>query len=612
MNERRVITRVVSYGKGFVRISLWGLVVVSLISACLKKALEPADDSPIGTVWKLNKNMEGLQNLANACMKSDSVALFNLMYNDDGSVLYWLSMKEVGDIELFSEVVSEEVLVPELSMNRDGDCFFWTVNGSYLMDSDGNRISVTDLTKPISFLVYEGVIRCRVNDVVVGEYPVTKAVDYLARDVSIDYNLDDNVFNLRLSSGFTSFLPTISEFHLLEVKVPNRSFYKDVFLDAGVALTSRKSLAAAQHLGLSLEGISFPYSGATSIDKAMQTSIVAGDSEDLNGRLLYPDGQPRYRLLFVNGGNSTSHGQSLDLNALKNMRTFVQNGGCYVGTCAGAFFASNGFDGNANYPYYLSVWPGMMQHTGLSKTSSGMFIEENSPLLRYYDFGGDHYVDSIRHNEGGFPVEFPLRTEILARYDYPKKGAVHRKPSIWAYKETIKSGRVVMEGSHPEEVKDGERRDLTAAMMLYAMDGVGVATLKGYLKNGEARVMDKNTSDNNPAYTRIGDLQTHHFAAYIPSDARNIRVELSSSSKCDFALMMNQGTYAFSDEAEYRSAVPGAKQQLSFPSIREGFWFIAVQCLTTVTVKETDYGQEYGGKTEVLNGVPYKISISWE
>ena len=169
-----------------------------------------------------------------------------------------------------------------------------------------------------------------------------------------------------------------------------------------------------------------------------------------------------------------------------------------------------------------------------------------------------------------------------------------------------------MEGSHPVEVKDGERRDLTAAMMLYAMDGVGVATLKGYLKNGEERVMDKKTSDNNPAYTRIGDLQTHHFAAYIPSGARNIRVELSSSSKCDFALMMNQGTYAFSDVAEYRSSVPGAKQQLSFPSVREGFWFIAVQCLTTVTVKETDFGQEYVGKTEVLNGVPYKIMISWE
>ena len=594
------------------RIVLFGSVVVSLISACSNTTLEPEDDSPIGTVWKLNKNLEGLQHLASACMNADSVAIFSLAYNEDGSVLYWLGMKEAGDIELFSEVISEEILVPELSMNRDGDCFYWTVNGSYLMSPEGDRISVTDLTKPISFLVYEDVIRCRVNDVVVGEYPVTKAVDYLARDVSIDYDLDNSAFSFRLSSGFSAFLPTVSDFHLLEENVQNRSFYKDVFLDAGIALTSRKSLAAAESLGLSLEGISFPYSGATSKERAIQTAIVSGDTNDLNGRLLYPDGQPRYRLLFVNGGNSSSHGQSLDGNALKNMRAFVENGGGYVGTCAGAFFASNGVDGKANNPYYLSVWPGLMQHTGLSKTSSGMFIEENSPLLRYYDFGGDHYVDSIRHNTGGYPVEFPLRTEILARYDYPKKGAVHRKPSIWAYKKNHQSGRIIMEGSHPEEVKDGERRDLTAAMMLYAMDGVGVATLKGYLKNGEARVMDKKTSDNNPAYTRIGDLQTHHFAAYIPSNARNIRVELSSSSKCDFALMMNQGTYAFSDEAEYRSVVPGAKQQLSFPFIREGFWFIAVQCLTSVTVKETDYGQEYSGKTEVLNGVPYKIKISWE
>ena len=76
--------------------------------------------------------------------------------------------------------------------------------------------------------------------------------------------------------------------------------------------------------------------------------------------------------------------------------------------------------------------------------------------------------------------------------------------------------------------------------------------------------------------------------------------------------MKSQDSYAFSDIAEYRSSFPGANQTLSFSSIREGLWFIGVQCLTTVTVKETDYGQEYSGKTEVLNGIPYKISISWE
>ena len=169
-----------------------------------------------------------------------------------------------------------------------------------------------------------------------------------------------------------------------------------------------------------------------------------------------------------------------------------------------------------------------------------------------------------------------------------------------------------MEASHPEEVPDGERRDLTAAMMQYAMDGGGGASVKGFLKNGVERLMDKTTEEKKPAYTRIGDLQTHHFATYIPSGAKNIRVELSSSSDCDFALMMDHGTYAFSDVAEYQSRIHGSNQQLSFPSLPEGFWFIAVQCLTTVKVKETDYGQEYVGNLEVLNGIPYQISISWE
>lgn len=595
------------------RIILSGLSVFSLSSACLKQDLGPDEEgTPSNTVWKLNKNVKGLRDLANSCMAADSVAIFSITYNEDRSVLYWLSMKEGGDIELYSEIVSDEMLVPELSMEKVGDYFFWTVNSVPLLDPDGNRVAVTDLTKPIAFFLHEDVVYCKINQSVVGEYPVTKADDYLMKDIAIDYDVDERLFNLRLSSGFKTVLPTVSEFHLLDENVPNRSFYKDVFLDAGIALTSRKSLAAADYLGLSLEGISFPYSAATADDKAYQNAIVSGDSEDLNGRLLYPDGQPRYRLLFVNGGNSTSHGQSLNQNGLKNMRTFVENGGCYVGTCAGAFFASNGYDGKADYPYYLSIWPGMMQHTGLKNTQSGMFIEENSPLLRFFDFGGDHYVDSVRHNAGGYPLEFPLRTEVLARYDYPKRGAVHRKPSIWAYKKNPQSGRVVLEGSHPEEVSDGERRDLTAAMMLYAMDGGGMVPLKGFLKNGAERVMDKKTTDKDPAFTRIGDLQTHHFAAYIPSDAKNVRLEVSSSSKCDLALMMNQGTYAFSDVAEYRSADSGPKQQLFFPSIREGLWFVAVQCLTTVTVKETDYGQEYGGNKEVLNGIPYRISISWE
>ncbi len=597
--------------KFYIRIPLFGILIASLLSACLDKTTEPEDRTTIRTVWKLNKNIGGLRALAFASMAADSVAIFNIQYNDDGSVLYMLSMKESGNLELYSEIVSQELPVPELSMIWDKEDFIWTVNGVSLKDLNGNMVSVTDLTKPVSFLLQDEYICCVVNHDIVGSFPMTKA-DYLVKDVAFNYDLDDRAFHFQLSSGFSAALPTISSFRLLDENVQNRSYYKDVFLDAGIGLTSRKTLAATEFLGLSLEGISFPQTSKDSKELALQKAIVAGESCDYNGRLLYPDGQPRYKLLFVNGGVSTNHGKSLGEEGLDAMRKFVRNGGCYVGTCAGAFFASNGSDGKTDYPYYLSVWPGMMKQSGLKDSYTGIFIEKKSPLLQFYNYGNDHYVDSVRHNSGGYPVKFPLRTEILARYDYPQQSSLHKKPSIWAYKESSQSGRIVMTGSHPEIVSDGERRDLTAAMIQYALAGRGSVSLKGFLKNGEERVMDKITTDLDPAYTRIGDLQTHHFATYIPSGAKNIRVEINSSSNCDFALLMSQDSYAFADNAQYRSAVPGPRQLMSFPTIREGVWYIAVQCLNTVTVRETDYGQEYGGNLEVLNGIPYRVSICWE
>ena len=595
-----------------VRTVLAGITVVSMVSACNKKNQEPeVVDNPQEAVWKLNKNVEGLKNLAAGCVAADSVAIFSIQYNEDGSVLYRVNLKEGGDVDLYSEIVTHKIKVPELSMNQVGEDFYWTVNGTFLTDQSGKRIAVADESMPISFHLQDETIYCKIRDSIIGEYPMTKA-DYLARDVALDYDIDKELFKLRLSSGYNTLLPTIEGFQLVKENVPNRSYYKDIFLDAGIGLTSRKTLAVAKYLGLSLEGVVFPQTNTSAEDKSRQNAIISGDSQDLNGRLLYPDGQPRYKLLFVNGGNSRIHGQSIDEKGLENMRLFVENGGSYVGTCAGAFFASNGYDGNANYPYYLSVWPGMMEHTGLKGIYSGMFIEKGSPLLRYYDFGGDHYVDSVRHNAGGYPIDSPSGTEILARYDYPDKPDVHMAPSVWAYKKNPATGRVVQTGSHPEGVTNGERRDLTAAMVQYALDGRAPASLKGYLRNGEVRVMEKSTSENDLAHTRIGDLQTHHFASYIPSDAMNVTVEVSSSNCLNLSLMMSQDSFAFSDTAEYIASEPGAKQRLVFPSIREGLWYISVQCLTTVTVEQTDYGQAYTSNTEVLNGIPYQISVSWE
>lgn len=350
-----MIRSIILFYKRVFRVSFFGLLLLSLISACLDKVPEPLKEgTPLDAVLKLNKNVDGLRNLAFACSSADSIALFSIKYYDDGSVAYLLGMKEGRSVELYSEIVSDIVWVPELSMEQLEGVFFWTVNGVPIIDTDGNKVAVADLTKPISFLLLEESICCKVKSSIVGEFPFTKS-GYLAKDVKIDYDVDSLAFDIHLSSGYETTLPAISGFQLFDTNVPNRSFYKDVFLDAGIALTSRKSLAAAESLGLSVECIRFDSWDPDSKESSRQNAIISGNSIDQNGRLLYPDGQPRYRLLFVNGGISTDHGKSLGESGLESMRFFVKNGGSYVGTCAGAFFASNGYNGKTDYPFYLSI-----------------------------------------------------------------------------------------------------------------------------------------------------------------------------------------------------------------------------------------------------------------
>ena len=203
-------------------------------------------------------------------------------------------------------------------------------------------------------------------------------------------------------------------------------------------------------------------------------------------------------------------------------------------------------------------------------------------------------------------------TEVLARFDSPKIEEIHLQPSTWAYKKDIHTGRVLLQGSHPEEVASGERRDLTAAMILYALDGVGTTPLKGFLQNGKVRVMDKSSEDGNPYFTKIGDLQCHHFVVSIPPDAQNIVVQVEGGTDCDLALMMRHGTFAYTDSADYYIADGGPHQEMGFQTLEEGLWYIAVQCLTTVSTVKTDYGQEYSGRTDILNGLPYRILVSWD
>ena len=410
-------------------------------------------------------------------------------------------------------------------------------------------------------------------------------------------------------------------------------YYKDVFMDSGIHMIDRSDLPATRFLGLSMETfIAAPYypSELTIMDTIIQKELMCGNPWDDNGILLYPDGEPRFRMIYMNGGLATRHGNSLTPKGRDNIRKFIENGGSYVGSCAGMFLASNGVyeEGKEYAPNksYLSIWPGTTHHTELNDSYTSVRLSEDSPLLKYYDFGGDLMIDSLRHSNGGYAYYgeggiIPEGTEPLLRFVYDtvsvdaKTRHIHDQVCTWAYKKNEESGRVVITGSHPEGVTEGERLELMAAMMQYAMDGNGIEKIKGELVPGELREMKKSTADSDPLYTKIGDLQYHHFKVNVPANAKKLVISLKGYDKkdgFDLSLCAKAGEFAFHHNTDIKEISQGCLKDLIISAPKAGDWYISVRCDNTVETRDGQYGTEYVKGKEVLNGVPYCIKVELE
>lgn len=416
-------------------------------------------------------------------------------------------------------------------------------------------------------------------------------------------------------------------------KLNSYGYYKDVFMDSGINLTSRTDLPATRFLDLSLEKfVSASHSPMelSIMDTIIQGEMICGNPWDDNGVLLYPDGAPRFRMIYMNGGKATKHGNSLTPNGRENIRKFIENGGSYVGTCAGMFIASTGVykKGSEFVPNesYLSIWPGTTHSSGLSSNYTAMKLIEGNPLLKYYDFGGDMRIDSVRHNGGGFAYYgegsiIPEGTEPLMKYIYDtvatdvKARQMHDQVSAWAYKKDENSGRIVVTGSHPEGVVVGERLEMMAAMMQYAMEGNSGPKVKGELEPGKLREMKKKTKDDEPLNTMIGDLQYHHFTVNVPENVKRAVVYLSGykgKDNFDLSLCAKAGNFAFHQNTDIKNVKLGCEKTLIIDNPKAGVWYISVRCENTVQTRTGEYGTEYVGGREVLNGVPYSIKVEFE
>ncbi len=386
-------------------------------------------------------------------------------------------------------------------------------------------------------------------------------------------------------------------------------FYKDLFMSSGKNLTSRKTLHAAESLQLAYEY----YAGT---DAFRQNQLIIGNAADENGVLLYPDGEPRFRMLYVNGGAATSHGKSLTETGRDRLRLFYHAGGSYCGSCAGSFLSGRNVDQRTDPRLgYLHIFPFNTLNTGIKKTRVGHQIPDDSPLLRYRDFGDDQAVPEVYHNNGNW-----LRVdeaggsrphlEVLARYDHPGH-KIHGGAAIWAYRPPDQSGRIVNIGCHPEGSQEGEKLALTEACFLHALAGNGQPELKATLRFDQPRTMDRQWSDHEPAFTRIGDRQYHHFAIDVAEDNPSVKIDLSSDQDVDLHLLLSDQGPAFRRQAAHFNLRPGANKAIE-TTLTPGRWYVSVFCATTVaTVNDLESGfHRYVGDRSVLNGVAYTITAS--
>lgn len=393
--------------------------------------------------------------------------------------------------------------------------------------------------------------------------------------------------------------------------VINKAFYKDIFMDSGIELSQNPSMPIVDFLGLQLEHM---LASNNSTGLARQQRLLCGDADDLNGVLLYPDGAPRFKMIYVSGGGSNAHGLSLGETGRQAIRDFNFAGGSYIGSCAGAYVCSKGvFNYSTGYSDgFIGIYPGVLYRTSTDNIYTKHTIPDGSPILKYYDFGGKRTIDSVRHHNGPYFQEYYLvpGAEVITSFNYPSY-RFHGHPAIVAYKENEFKGRVIPCGSHPEQVDHGDNLLLMAALAQYAFDGVGCARVKAVLRNGSVRVMDKSTSDNDPDYTMVGDLQCHHFAFALPAGAKNVRIRLTTTSSHRLSLRLAQDTFAFKEDAQYAAEGDAKEKELKFETLPAGTWYIGVQCEDTV--KATKGTNEFTYKEkDVLNGVPYTISLTWE
>ncbi|WP_431686530.1 hypothetical protein [Hahella sp. NBU794] len=412
---------------------------------------------------------------------------------------------------------------------------------------------------------------------------------------------------------------------LTDFSIPvGEGFYKDVLIDGGPGITASPT-RHFESLGLSYERLSYnAYDILTGeVDEEDRQEFLekfTGSDIDLNGRLLYPDGAPRYRMLNIGAASflrtsTTPSGGSVHMGILnetwnpvqrsgaQNIRDFVKNGGGYVGFCAGASMAGSSVHGLHLYPGQTLPLPDSSETVYLTSSLTDVLGFREVP---YVMSKGGGYIYKSQSNQ------YPEGVEILGRTD--------RYPAVWSWHDpgNPHSGTLVLSGRHPELSLEEKAEELTKAMYALAIKGsldgsyTPQVRIKGDLENGRTRYMDENTGYYDASHIKIGDKQYHHFKINVEDPRKKyLTIELNGEYGYDFNLYLKKGEPAFASNADVALTDVGNYKTLQIDNLTYGEWYVSVENATSVTADRST-NSEYSGQLDVLNGVAYDITATWD
>jgi hypothetical protein len=375
-------------------------------------------------------------------------------------------------------------------------------------------------------------------------------------------------------------------------------YFRDVFWDAGPGLSSLTKFTAGEELDLDVEYFAHD-------DVELSQRRMSYESIDENSCILYPDRQPRYRILYVNGGSGYNGWGD---NGKRWMQYFSYNGGCFMGSCWGAMIPCDYWLGII--PHDFNFGRGVDKHD-LELNKETRFFREFCG--KYEPLADDAWVSQINHYNGpGFSPNLDKLEYLGYHRNTVVATAVEGQANVVAYKGNDQQGRIVVVGSHPEWIMQvNEISMLLMAMTEYALDGIGGPVVKAELTNGEVRTMDDNDREG---YEKIGDRQYHHYTIDLPADVPSLTITVAGE-KYDFNLFLKHGDFAFRNVADFQAASGGSEQRLTVENPAAGLWYVGVELADEVQTREVTGTKlrywEYTGNTDVLNGIAYEVEVGW-